>query len=58
MSLQNFVSLRCAAKAAGPKPAICEQLTQWSAAQRKAMDDMLTFGTPGPDGRPITAADK
>jgi hypothetical protein len=58
MSLQNFVSLRCAAKATGPKPAICEQLTQWSAAQRKAMDDMLTFGTPGADGRPITAADK
>jgi hypothetical protein len=58
MSLQNFVSLRCAPKAAGPKPGVCEQLTQWSAAQRKAMDDMLTFGTPGPDGQPITAAGK
>ena len=56
MSLQNFISLRCAEKAqqaSTPKPSICEQLAQWSTAQRKWIGDLLTFGTPGPDGGPI-----
>ena len=55
MSLQNFVSLRCAKAqpASTPKPPICEQLAQWAAAQRKSIDALLTFGTPGPDGGPI-----
>jgi hypothetical protein len=60
MSLQNFISLRCAPKAleaGGPKPSICAQLAQWAAAQRKAIRDLLTFGTPEADGSPIKAAD-
>jgi hypothetical protein len=35
MSLQNFISLRCALKALeanAPKPPICGQLAQWGAA--------------------------
>ena len=59
MSLQNFVSLRCAANAtetATVKPAICEKLTKWSNVQKKSIDDLLTFGTPGPDGGPIKAS--
>lgn len=56
MSLQNFVSLRCSEKvlqSGAPKPPLCEQLSQWAAAQRKAVGDLLTFGTPGADGAPI-----
>jgi hypothetical protein len=57
MSLQNFVSLRCAANAqqqAGrAQPSMCAQLAQWAAMQRKSIGDLLTFGTPGPDGGPI-----
>jgi hypothetical protein len=57
MSLQNFVSLRCAAKAqqqaGGAQPSMCAQLAQWAAMQRKSIGDLLTFGTPGPDGGPI-----
>ncbi len=56
MSLQNFVSLRCANKsdeASASKPAICEQLAEWSKAQRKSIGDILTFGSPGPDGGPM-----
>jgi hypothetical protein len=56
MSLQNFASLRCAEKAlqaSTSKPSMCEQLSQWAAAQRKSIGDLLTFGTPGPDGGPI-----
>jgi hypothetical protein len=51
MSLQNFISLRCAPKAQeanAPKPPICGQLAQWGAAQRKAIRDLMSFGTPGP----------
>lgn len=61
MSLQNFISLRCVAKpqqASAPRPSICEQLAQWAKAQRKSIGDLLTFGAPGPDGRPIPGADK
>jgi hypothetical protein len=63
MSLQNFISLRCAPKAQeanAPKPPICGQLAQWGAAQRKAIRDLMSFGTPGPDGGPIppTAVDR
>ena len=61
MSLQNFISLRCAPKAleaGGPKPPICAQLAQWAAAQRKAIRDLLTFGTPEADGSPIKAANR
>jgi hypothetical protein len=54
MSLQNFISLRCSIPDANAsRPSICEQLTHWSAAQRKAIDGLLTFGAPGPDGGPI-----
>jgi len=59
MSLQNFISLRCAPTAQGanaPTPSICGQLAQWAALQRKAIRDLLTFGTPGPDGAPLPAA--
>lgn len=60
MSLQNFVSLRCGAQqGAAPKPSVCVQLEQWSAAQQKAVKDLLTFGRPGPDGGPVvTKADQ
>ncbi|MGB8898834.1 MAG: hypothetical protein WCC90_06140 [Methylocella sp.] len=63
MSLQNFISLRCAPKAQeanAPKPPICGQLAQWGAAQRKAIRDLMSFGTPGSDGAPIppTAVDR
>lgn len=57
MSLQNFISLRCTPKAlegGGPKPSICGQFAQWGEAQRKAIRDLQTFGTPGPEGGPIT----
>jgi hypothetical protein len=55
MSLQNFASLRCAdkAQAGSSKPAMCTQLADWGAAQRKSIGDLLTFGTPGPNGEPI-----
>jgi hypothetical protein len=59
MSLQNFISLRCASTApaaSAPTPSICGQLAQWAALQRKAIRDLLTFGTPGPDGAPMPAA--
>jgi hypothetical protein len=59
MSLQNFISLRCAPKAQdanAPQPSICGQLAQWAAAQRKAIRDLMTFGAPGPDDGPITTA--
>jgi hypothetical protein len=62
MSLQNFISLRCVPKpqeASAPRPSICQQLAQWAKAQRSSIGDLLTFGTPGPDGAPIrTAPDK
>ena len=59
MSLQNFISLRCAPKAQAANavmPSICGQLAQWAAAQRKAIRDLMTLGTPGPDDGPITTA--
>lgn len=56
MSLQNFISLRCAKRpqdARAPRPGICAQLAQWSKAQRKSIGDLLTFGSPGQKGAPI-----
>jgi hypothetical protein len=53
MSLQNFASLRCAADAPAPRPAMCDQLTAWADAQTRAIRGLLTFGTPGPGGAPI-----
>ncbi|GEO98355.1 hypothetical protein [Methylobacterium haplocladii] len=58
MSLQNFVSLRCAARqpgAAAPQetPSLCTQLARWQVLQRKSIDAVSTFGTPGPDGGPL-----
>jgi hypothetical protein len=56
MSLQNFTSLRCAKRprdARAPKPEICAQLVQWSKSQRTSIGDLLTFGSPGPNGGPI-----
>jgi len=56
MSLQNFTSLRCQPiplEANAPTPSICGQLAQWSKAQRKSIDDLLSFGAPGADGGPL-----
>jgi hypothetical protein len=55
MSLQNFISLRCPQpqEASAPRPSICAQLANWSSAQKKAIDDLLIFGAPGPDGGPL-----
>ncbi|WP_026606029.1 hypothetical protein [Methylocapsa acidiphila] len=60
MSLQNFMSLRCtetprekkSKDSRAPKPEICGQFVQWSKAQKKSIDDLLTFGSPGPEGAP------
>jgi hypothetical protein len=56
MSVQTFVSLRCAKRRQdvhATKPEICAELVQWSKAQRTSIGDLLTFGSPGPDGGPI-----
>jgi hypothetical protein len=56
MSVQNFVSLRCAKRPQDVhaiKPEICAELDQWSKAQRKSIGDLLTFGSPGQNGGPI-----
>jgi len=56
MSLQNFISQRCAPnskEANGRRPSICEQLAQWSKAQKKSIDHLLTFGAPAANGGPI-----
>jgi hypothetical protein len=53
MSLQNFISLRCAKDE--PRPEICHTLVAWSEAQKKEIDSLLTFGTPGPGGAPVTS---
>jgi hypothetical protein len=53
MGLQNFVSLRCAKDASPPRPSLCDQLAGWADLQRKAIGDVLSFGTPGPEGAPI-----
>lgn len=57
MSLQNFVSLRCAAGAPEPKPELCVQLTAWADAQIKQVKALLTFGTPGEAGAPLPPAE-
>ena len=59
MSLQNFISVRCANTGQQPdaRPAICAELTAWSKAQRKATGDLLTFGSPGADGGPIRSGE-
>ncbi len=54
MGLQNFVSLRCAKDAPSPRPSLCGQLADWTRLQRKAIDSVSVFGTPGPGGAPIT----
>ena len=48
MSLQNYISRRCAKTddASAPKPSICGQFAQWAGAQRKAIRDLMSFGTP------------
>ena len=55
MSLQNFISVRCANTAQQPdaRPAACAELIEWSKAQRKSIGDLLTFGSPAVDGAPI-----
>jgi hypothetical protein len=53
MGLQNFVSLRCAKGASPPRPSLCDQLAAWSVTQKKGVDDVLIFGTPGPAGDPL-----
>lgn len=57
MSLQNFVSLRCAAGASEPKPELCGLLSGWADAQIRQVKALLTFGTPGEGGAPLPAAD-
>ncbi|MDA4845052.1 hypothetical protein [Hoeflea poritis] len=52
MSLNNFVSLRCSVDVAD-KPAICKTLTDWADAMRTYVNNVLTFGTPGPGGAPL-----
>lgn len=52
MSLYNFTSLRCSVKVAD-KPALCDTLTAWADAMRTYVDNVLTFGTPGPGGAPL-----
>ncbi len=59
MSLQNFASRRCGAQAGGPdapQPAICGRLGAWAKAQKAQIDDLLSFGAPGPQGEPIHGA--
>lgn len=53
MSLQNFVSLRCAAGSPQQVPSLCKQLARWQTLQRKSIDAVMTFGKPGPDGGPL-----
>ena len=53
MSLQNFVSLRCAKDASGARPTLCDQLGTWVDLQKKGSASLLTFGAPGVGGAPI-----
>jgi hypothetical protein len=53
MGLQNFVSLRCARDAGPPRPSLCSQLAAWAKMQKKGTSDLLSFGTPGPEGAPL-----
>jgi hypothetical protein len=55
MSLQNFASRRCGQSqdAAASRPALCDQLVAWAKAQKQSINDLLTFGVPGPNGGPI-----
>ena len=53
MGLQNFVSVRCAKGARPQRPSVCDRLDSWAALQRKAIDGLLVFGTPGPGGAPL-----
>lgn len=53
MGLQNFASLRCAKGASPPRAMLCDELSAWAVAQRKAIGNVLLFGTPGPGGAPM-----
>jgi len=53
MGLQNFVSLRCGKDAKSPLPSLCNELAEWSKLQKKAIDAIHVFGTPGIDGAPV-----
>jgi hypothetical protein len=53
MGLQNFVSLRCGKDAKPPLPSLCNELAEWSKLQKKAIDAIQVFGTPGIDGAPM-----
>ncbi len=53
MSLQNFISRRCAPDVTGPQPRICNELSAWAEAQARAANALLTFGRPAHDGAPI-----
>jgi hypothetical protein len=57
MSLTNFTSLHCAVRTAD-KPEICGTMTKWADAMRNYVDEMMTFGTPGPGGAPLVPASK
>jgi hypothetical protein len=43
MSLQNFVSLRCAKDASAPLPSLCKQLVDWAELQKKGTKGVLVF---------------
>ena len=57
MSLNNFTALRCRVEVAD-MPEICGTLTDWASAMRLYVDNVLTFGTPGPGGAPIKSTDQ
>ncbi len=54
MSLNNFTALRCSVNVA-KKPKICSVLDKWANAMRTYIGNVMTFGTPGPDGAPVPA---
>lgn len=61
MSLQNFISRRCqpnSQPAGAARLSICDQFAAWAKAQRKAINDLMTFGAPGQGGAPIRAAEE
>lgn len=57
MALNNFTSLRCRVDVADT-PEICNTLTAWAEAMRTYVDNVLTFGTPGPGGAPLKSSNQ
>lgn len=57
MSLQNFVSVRCAVGRSS-NASLCKQRDQWARLQKLAIEQSLTLGTPGRGGAPIPTGPK